>query len=506
MALRRRSKFQIRLFVPMVLLAWFIIGVLFVYQYHHEREYRTDIIHDQLSTVSNSIISAYERDISANRYLEFIRTYFSNSIFDDLMVSVYDKDDRLIYAIGTVIPLDVSAEDFEWDLKRAGDTGKGKFVQDGREGLFYFTQTKSNDGQITVMTAMPLTADISSALGLDGEIWFIVIGLTVIVTVVVFFSTRFLTRNILLLRDFALRAAKGEKFDNIEEQFSNDEVGEISRQIVQLYKDKAKAVEKGNREHKIALHAVEEKSRVKRQLTNNINHELKTPIGVIRGYIETILSDPKMDEGMRTHFLTRTHDNVERLCSLMNDVSTITRLDENGQNIPLGEVDMHDLVFGIDDDLRGSGMLGEKTFEFDIPLGCKVRANEGLLSGLIMNLIRNANLHSHGTEIGLKLIAESSRFYIFAFYDNGNGVGEEHIPHLFERFYRVDSGRSRKAGGTGLGLPIVKSTIVSFGGSISVHNRSTGGLEFVFTIPKWDGVTSSVTAKKISNAKNPKTE
>ena len=125
------------------------------------------------------------------------------------------------------------------------------------------------------------------------------------------------------------------------------------------------------------------------------------------------------------------------------------------------------------------------SFEFDIPVDCEVSGNYNLLNGMICGLIRNSALHSGGTEIGLKLLSENERFYVFSFYDNGNGVGEEHIPHLFERFYRVDTGRSRKVGGTGLGLPIVKSTIVSLGGTVSVRNRSNGGLEFIFTLPKW---------------------
>ena len=104
----------------------------------------------------------------------------------------------------------------------------------------------------------------------------------------------------------------------------------------------------------------------------------------------------------------------------------------------------------------------------------------------INGLIKNAANYSGGTEIGFRLVSESDRFYVFSFYDNGKGVGEEHLAHLFERFYRVDTGRSRQKGGTGLGLPIVKSTVLSLGGTISVHNRSTGGLEFIFTIPRWE--------------------
>lgn len=124
-------------------------------------------------------------------------------------------------------------------------------------------------------------------------------------------------------------------------------------------------------------------------------------------------------------------------------------------------------------------------FFYDIPLECNVTGNYSLLQGMICGLIKNSASYSGGTEIHLNMISENERFYVFSFSDNGNGVGEEHITHLFERFYRVDTGRSRKMGGTGLGLPIVKSTVVSFGGTISVRNRSQGGLEYIFSLQKW---------------------
>ena len=84
----------------------------------------------------------------------------------------------------------------------------------------------------------------------------------------------------------------------------------------------------------------------------------------------------------------------------------------------------------------------------------------------------------------LELCDEDDSFYSFLFYDNGTGVGEEHLPNLFDRFYRIDTGRSRKAGGTGLGLSIVQSAILNHGGDISVSNRPEGGLQFHFTLPK----------------------
>ncbi len=165
----------------------------------------------------------------------------------------------------------------------------------------------------------------------------------------------------------------------------------------------------------------------------------------------------------------------------------MTRLENGSDKISVDKVDMYDLVYQIDYDMPASNIAGSMKFSFDIPMECYVVGNYGLLHGMICGLVRNAAMYSGGTKIGMRLISESERFYVFAFYDNGTGVGEEHVPHLFERFYRVDTGRSRKQGGTGLGLPIVRGTVMTLGGTISVHNRSTGGLEFIFSLPKWHG-------------------
>lgn len=477
----------------MVGMLWLAIAVIFVYQYKHERDYRTDFVHDQLSSINNRVIQAYERDIDLNQYITFLGQWYDNSLFDELMVSVYNSNGHLIYCLGTAIPMNFTERDFVEDINRPGMGGKGTMRHSGRESIFYFQSKKSADGQVKIITAMPLTLGISNAIATDPMIWVIIVSLVIVSTLVAFYSTRFLSRNVTLLREFARKASKGMSGKVDIDSFPHDELGDISREIIAIYREKTKAIDKSNREHEVALHAMEEKSRIKRQLTNNINHELKTPIGVIRGYVDTILQDPSMPADLRTHFLERTQANVERLCALMKDVSTITRLEEGSTTIPVEDVNMHDVVYSIDSDFEASQLAPNMTFSYNVPLNCVVHGNESLINGMILNLIRNAGIHSHGTAMGLDVLSESDHYYTFVFWDNGRGVKEEHIPHLFERFYRIDEGRSRKGGGTGLGLPIVKSTVVSLGGAISIRNRSKGGLEIVFTLPKWDEESSKPT-------------
>ena len=310
----------------------------------------------------------------------------------------------------------------------------------------------------------------------------IILSIAVIIT---YFYTRTLTRSVSMLSEFASKAAQGVKSEK-EYNFPHNELGDISRQIVKLYKEREKAFEQINRERKVAMHAIEERIATTRQITNNVNHEIKTPVGIIKGYLETIVGNPDMDEESRNRFLSRMLINVDRLCNLLNDISTMTRLENGAGKIPLERVDMHDLIYQVENDLLASKMAGDMNFSYSVPFDCNVKGNYGLITGMINGLIRNAANYSGGTEIGFRLVSESDRFYVFSFYDNGKGVSEEHLAHLFERFYRVDTGRSRQKGGTGLGLSIVKSTILSLGGTISVHNRSTGGLEFIFTIPRWE--------------------
>ena len=465
---------------------WLIIGVMMVFMYNREVNYRAEIIKKQISLISGRVLDAHEHEVDLQPFMNFLQQYFDNSIFDDISVTVLDGDNNLISFIGE--PIDIKTVNNNTDTSENGiDFGLGQNIinDDNEDRAFFYSKKISTDGEIQVYTAMPFTVSISDAMQSgNSAFWVLVILLLTASTVIAYFSTGFLSRNIEMLNEFVKNANnKNVRFD--ESKFSHDELGDISRHIVKLYRERSEALARSDKEHAIAIHAIEEQSRIKRQLTNNINHELKTPVGVVRGYLDTVLTSDDMDEATRTYFLQRAKDNVERLCNLLNDVSAMTRLEEGSSNIPMTELNFHDLVYTIHNDMEQAGTLKGFKFNFELPLDCVVKGNATLLTSSISNLIKNAVIHSGGDEIGIYLIAESDQFYTFAFWDNGRGVKDEHLPHLFERFFRVDAGRSRKSGGTGLGLPIVKNTIEAMGGSISVKNRSQGGLEFDFTLKKW---------------------
>ena len=122
--------------------------------------------------------------------------------------------------------------------------------------------------------------------------------------------------------------------------------------------------------------------------------------------------------------------------------------------------------------------------EMNIPAGCMVKGNEGLLNKALFNLIINSVKHSCGKLISIKFIGEEDDYLVFSYSDDGIGVENEHLERLFDLFYRVDTGRSRKNGGSGLGLSLVKRIFVAMNGDITAKNLKTGGLEFIFKLPK----------------------
>ena len=229
----------------------------------------------------------------------------------------------------------------------------------------------------------------------------------------------------------------------------------------------------------------EEQVRLKRQLTQNIAHELKTPVSSIQGYLETIVNNDHIPHDKINVFLERCYAQSNRLSRLLRDISVLTRMDEAANMIDMEKVDISVLVTNIVNEV--SLELEEKqiTVVNSLKKDIQIRGNYSLLYSIFRNLMDNAIAYA-GTniQININCFREDENFYYFSFADTGIGVSPEHLNRLFERFYRVDKGRSRKLGGTGLGLAIVKNAVIIHGGSISAKNNQGGGLEFVFTLAK----------------------
>lgn len=229
----------------------------------------------------------------------------------------------------------------------------------------------------------------------------------------------------------------------------------------------------------------EEQVNLKRQLTQNIAHELKTPVSSIQGYLETIVNNENIPREKMNVFLERCYAQSNRLSRLLRDISVLTRMDEAANMIDMERVDISVLIGNIINEVALE--LDDKhiTVVNSLKKSIQVKGNYSLIYSIFRNLMDNAIAYA-GTniQININCFREDESFYYFSFADTGVGVSPEHLSRLFERFYRVDKGRSRKLGGTGLGLAIVKNAVIIHGGSISAKNSQGGGLEFVFTLAK----------------------
>jgi signal transduction histidine kinase len=228
----------------------------------------------------------------------------------------------------------------------------------------------------------------------------------------------------------------------------------------------------------------QEKTRLlKQEMTGNIAHELRTPVTSIRGYLETVLELP-LDEDKKKHFITRAYNQTMVLSELIQDMSLITKMEEAPHLFKMEAVNVSLLLQTLIDDLALSLQEKRIDMQWNVPDHLMVKGNQNLLYAIFRNLTDNVIRYAGSNiKIRISMYNKDNDFFYFFFFDTGVGISDEsHLNRLFERFYRINEGRTRDSGGSGLGLSIVKNAVAFHKGSITVKNRKEGGLEFLFTL------------------------
>ena len=428
MASEIKISFHKRLFLMLLAFSWAIVLCFIGFQYLREKEYKSQFLNAQLQQYNRHLLDTVEEGLP---YEDYISTH--DKPFEELRISIIALSGTVVY--DNTLSLD-SLDNHRNRPEVANALSKGEgynisrqSTSDGRE--YFYSATRGE--RVIVRTAIPYSNTLRDMLEADWSFLVVMVSISLAMSTLAYFTTRKLGKDI---------------------------------ERVNLYE------------------AEQEKNRLKRQLTNNINHELKTPVASIQVCLETLLSGITLSEEKRQELIERCYTHNERLRRLLNDVSLITRMEDGSTLISKESVIINEIINEVAEELNVMPDEERLILHTEFNEMVIIEGNTSLIGSIFSNLTENAIAYSEGKNIYITLLENSQELVRIRFEDDGKGVGKEQLPLLFERFYRVDKGRSRQKGGTGLGLAIVKHAVLFHGGTITVTNRPNGGLRFDFTLSK----------------------
>lgn len=570
-----------RIFLYFFSIFFLMLAIICFFQYRREKEFRTEQLDQQLTTY-NFTINRFILEQHPN--WDKLKDYVS--LFPDsaLRVTVIDTTGLVTFDSsvrkGTVLENHLHRPEIE--MANSAENGKAirHSASTGKE-YYYMAHRFRKD---YIRSALPYNISLVGMLKANTFFLYFMAFILILAIFALYFISRNFTRSIDRLRIFTQKAEK-EEMPDTDIEFPNDELGEISKNIVQLYKlllvtkdevnrereklikhlqisqeglgifssnkkeilanthfiqytnilsdqkcessdgifllpefadinqfidqsllnnelkRKRVIVEKGgsifsvqcivfqDNTFEISINDIsvqEHENELKRHLTQNISHELKTPVSSILGYMESILENPDMDPQRQRFFVERSFQQALRLSALLQDISTLNKMDEAKRLFEKEPCNVSEVIEDILNDVHLEIEQKECQVIKNFAPNIQIQGNRSLIYSIFRNLLDNTLTYAgEKLTIDISCYREDEQFYYFSFSDNGIGVDEIHLNRLFERFYRVDKGRSRKMGGTGLGLAIVKNAVLNHRGKISAKLVPTGGLSFIFSLRKY---------------------
>ena len=246
-------------------------------------------------------------------------------------------------------------------------------------------------------------------------------------------------------------------------------------------------IEEFAKNKKIEIESLKSQAQYRKEFIGNVAHELKTPIFTIQGYISNLLDGAMDDKILLDKYLNRTDNSIERLIYIIKDLDLITQLESSTMNLNISSFNLIDLISDIFEQLeikskeKNIKLFFDKKYDKEILVKADKARIEQVITNLLVNSI-NYGSKNGSTEVSISDLTEDK--LIVRVTDNGDGIDQEHLPRLFERFYRVDISRSRSHGGSGLGLAIVKHIIDAHNENIYINSELGVGSEFSFTLQK----------------------
>ncbi len=334
--------------------------------------------------------------------------------------------------------------------------------------------------QLAALTALALSVPITLGIFVFKPVWWIALLSFVVIFLgsfglILYTLQNFIYRKIKLIYKliYQTKANKREEFyyKNILPQKSIDEVRED--------------VEAWAKQKKNEIEVLKQNEAFRKEFLQNLSHELKTPIFAIQGYVDTLLGGALSNEAVNTKFLNNTSRNIDRLVNLLDDLDEISRLESGQQKLNLSNFIIQDLHKEVVESLDIKAK--EKQTHFVIKKGCEfplvVNADKEKIRQVLINLVDNAI--KYGKQNGIieaSFYNVDGRTVLIEISDDGYGIAEEHLPRIFERFYRTDLARSRKEGGSGLGLSICKHIVEAHGETMHVRSKIDVGTTIGFSL------------------------
>ncbi|MDD4971430.1 MAG: ATP-binding protein [Paludibacter sp.] len=570
-----------RIFLYFFSIFFLMMAIICFFQYQREKEFRTEQLDQQLTTYNFTI----------NRFIEEQHPNWDKlkdyvSLFPDSTLRVTVIDTTGVVTFDSSVKKDTVLENHlnRPEIQMANFSVNGKAIRHsvstGKDYYYLAHRFKHN----YVRSALPYNVSLVSMLKANTFFLYFMGFVLILAVLALYFISRNFTRSIDRLRIFTQKAEK-EEMPDIDIEFPNDELGEISKNIVELYKlllvtkdevnrereklikhlqisqeglgifssmkkeilanthfiqytnilsdqqcessdeifslpefadinqfidqslknnelkRKKLIVEKGghvfsvqcivfqDNTFEISINDIsvqEHENELKRHLTQNISHELKTPVSSILGYMESILENPDMDPQRQRFFVERSFQQALRLSALLQDITTLNKMDEAKRLFEKEPCNVSEVIQDVLNDVHLEIEQKECEVLNNFGTDIQILGNRSLIYSIFRNLFDNTLTYAGDKlVIDISCYREDEQFFYFSFSDNGVGVDEIHLNRLFERFYRVDKGRSRKMGGTGLGLAIVKNAVLYHRGKISAKLVPTGGLSFIFSLRKY---------------------